>query len=183
MRSATILVLIAIATTANAKPPAPPPAEPAIELRVEGRQLKYTYDLSSLFDKSMWRVLEDNGYSEITVEVRLRDAKEVVRVTQYHTLKIELLSSGKVRLMTTARRGKIYKDRKSALEALSSVRGRPIRAKQFAGEAGHLELTVLVNPVQVFAFPDEPSPLAEQKVVPRTYYDRKMELRSKPVTP
>jgi hypothetical protein len=193
-----VLTVLMSAAIANASPPegqaqaenrqkkVPPvvaAAEPAVELRVEGKFLRYRYDLSTLFDKQMWRVLEDNGYSEITVEVRLLDAGEKVRVSQYHTLKVELLDSGKVRVMKTARRGKIYKNREAAVADLTSVRGRPIRADEFGGEVGHMEVTVLVNPVQVFAFPDEEAPVADRQVVPRTYYDRKMELRSKRLTP
>lgn len=186
-----------LAQVASADPPpqptSPPPQPPlqqaqdddgprdrSVELRVEGRYLKYSYDLSGLFDTQLWRVLEDNGYSEITVEVNLRDAQDQVRLTQHHTLKIELLESGKVRVMTSARRGKIYPDREAMIRDLQRVRGKPIRAIEFPSEEGHLELVVLVNPVQVYSFPDEDTPLAERRVVPRTFYDRRVELRSRP---
>lgn len=192
--AAPTLVAIALSLLAPAALATPPaketkqartsdkvPAEPAIELRMEGRNLKYTYDLSRLFDKALWRVLEDYGYSEITVEVRLMDDKAKVRTTHYHTLKLELLDNGRVRVMTSPRRGKVYKTRDEMLRAFTRVKGKPIRAKEFGTSQGHLELTVLVNPVSVYSFPESEAPVAAQEIVPKTYYDRKLELRSNAV--
>ena len=182
-----ILLLVLVATsTAFATPPppnAPPRTEPSLSLQVHEGMLEYTYDLSSLFDSNLWKVLEDNGFSEIAVEVRVRDAKEQVRVRQYHTLKIHLLESGRVRVMTSRRRGKIYPNRQAMQEALSSVRGRPIPATEFTGMQGHMELVALVNPVQVYAFPTQEGPLAQRQVVPHVDYDGKLVARSRAFRP
>ncbi len=170
-------IVLIVSDLASAK--TPPRSEPTITFKHDGDLLKYTYDLSTVFDRSMWRVLEENGYSEIMVEVRVRDASEKVRHTQYHSFKVELLSRGRVRVMTTRRRGRIYSSRIELLNGLRSVPGTPIPAKSFAGESGHIELVVLVNPVQVYGFPVADTPLAHRQVIPKTYYDRRLEMRSK----
>jgi len=192
--TAIIITSSCIATVAMAKPPAtetaPPThnsksgqqaahrAEPAVELQLQDGKIAYNYDLRDIFDKDMWKVLEENGYSEITVETRVLDAAGKLQGTQYHQLKIELLPSGKVRVMTSPRRGRIYASRAKMLEALARVSGEPMQAPNFKGNTGHLELIVLVNPVKVYAFPDDGAPVADRKVIPRTVYDRKLELRS-----
>jgi hypothetical protein len=158
--------------------PVSPEVEPEVELTLANGELNYTYDIRDIFDDALWAVLKKNGYSEITVEVRLLDAVDAVRTTQFHQLKIELLDSGRVRVMTTPRRGRIYKNRAAMVTALGRLPGRPMAAGDFAGTSGHLELVVLVNPVKVYSFPENDSEMAEQRVVPKTYYDRKLELRS-----
>jgi hypothetical protein len=184
--------LLGSAQQSAAGPPSAPPKQgvevsnsepgtevsPAVELTLANGELNYTYDIRDIFDDALWAVLKKNGYSEITVEVRLLDSAEAVRTTQFHQLKIELLDSGRVRVMTTPRRGRIYKDRAEMVTALGRLPGRPMAAGDFAGTRGHLELVVLVNPVKVYSFPENGSEMAEQRVVPTTYYDRKLELRS-----
>lgn len=177
------IVFVGVGIAGARTPPPPAKGEPAVTLRLDGKLLKYTYDLSTVFDPAMWKVLEDNGYSEITVQVRLRDAADKVTLSQYHSLKIELLERGRVRVMTSRRRGRIYKSRHLLLSGLKTVPGTPIAAKDFAGSAGHLELVVLVNPVQVYDFPARDAPLAKRQVVPRTYYDRRVEMRSRSFHP
>lgn len=184
----TLTTLLALTFTSSAvadhkkdrDKPAVAARAPAVVAELKGKLLMYHYDLARAFDKNLWRVLEDNGYSEIIVEVRVRDGQDKIQHTQFHTLKIELLASGKVRVMTTQRKGRIYKDRAEMLKDLAHVRGKPIQAKHFSGDEGHLELIVLVNPVKVYAFPDQDAPVADKRVVPKTYYDRKMELRTRP---
>ena len=165
------------------EPPQPRPVEPGIELQWEQHYLKFTYDLSGLFDPELWRVLEENEESEITVEVRLLDPKDRVRDTQHHVLKLELLSDGKIRLQTSPRRQQVFPNRAEMLRDISQVRGRPIRSELFSGEEGRLEIVVLVNPVQVYSFPEEDTPLADQRVVPRVVFDRRVELHSPQIMP
>ena len=62
---------------------------------------------------------------------------------------------------------------------MKRVAGEPLEAKRFQGSSGHLEVVVLVNPVKVYAFPANDRPVADQRVVPRTVYDRRLELRSR----
>ena len=176
---AVLAASFAIAATSLAKPP----PDAAVELHVDGKDLKYTYDLSGMFDKDLWAALESNRDNEITVEVRLLDAKDRVRVTQYHRLRIELLSGGRLRVGDTPARSTLYKSRAALLAALTKIPGKPIKVEDFATADGHIEVVVLVNPVEVYSFPDEDAPVADRKVIPQTYFDRKVELRSRSVTP
>lgn len=181
MTITTVAATALLAGTSRASPPAQAaeaPAAPAVELRMDGKLLRYTYDLTGMFDAQLWEALERNRDNEITIEVRLLDAGDNVRVTQYHRLRIELLEGGRLRV-GDAPRSVVYKSRAAMLAALNRVPGKPIRAEEFAGSDGHLEVVVLVNPVQVYSFPDEDAPVAERKVVPQTFFDRKHELRSR----
>jgi hypothetical protein len=172
------------AATAMAAPPAEPPVgpvEPAIELRLTGDVYRYTYDLTTVFDDGMWKVLEDNGFSEILIQVNLVDGKDQLRISQHHQLKVDLLAGGAVRLTSGPKQEEVYPSRAAMLKALKAVKGKPIAATEFPSDQGYLDMLVLVNPVKVFDFPDGGTDGVA--VGERTVYDRKLEVRSAALIP
>ena len=178
MRVGWMVSAFSVASTAFAAPPAAPieAAEPVIEMHVVGDQLAYTYDLTPVFDEAMWKVLSENGFSEILIQVNLVDSAEKLRLTQHHQLKVELLDKGQIRLTTGPKQETIYPSRATMLKALRAVRGQPIPAAKFASNDGYLDMLVLVNPVRIFDYPEGG---AEGVAVgERVVYDRKIEARS-----
>lgn len=155
-------------------------AEPAIELHAKGNFLTYTYDLAPIFDAALWKVLEDNGYSEILIQVSVVDAVQAVRLKQHHRLEVTLLRDGQVQLTSGPGRATTFTTRLAMLQALRAVPGKPIAASEFNGDQGYLDMLVLVNPVQVF---DYPAGAQEEGVAvgERTVYDRRAAARSRPI--
>jgi hypothetical protein len=154
----------------------------AVTLRVEGKHLQYEYDLSSMFDPQLWSVLEKNQDNHIIIEVRLRDSANRIRVRQYHRLQLVVLKGDRVRVTSDGVRTKTYPTRGHLLQALRRVPGKPILADQFSGERGFLEIVAMVNPYAVYSFPQGDESVASGRVVPRTYFDRKLHLRSTPIS-
>lgn len=183
----TGLATIVIGTAALAGPPAKSSGskspEPHIELKVDGKDLKYTYDLRGLFDSKLWAVLKKNKSNEILVEVSLLDSRRRTLVRQYHRLNLSFLTDGKIRLATGPKDRRVFKNSALMLKALRRIPGTPIAASDFSGTVGHLEIQAMVNPVKVYSFPNEERPVASGKVEPRTYFDRKVELKSLPLKP
>jgi hypothetical protein len=154
----------------------------AVNLRVQGKHLQYEYDLSSMFDAQLWSVLEKNQDNHITIEVRLRDSSNRIRVRQYHRLQLTVLKGDRVRVTSDGVRTKTYPTRRALLQALRRVSGKPILAEQFSGKRGFLEIVAMVNPYAVYSFPQGDEAVANGPVVPRTYFDRKLHLRSTPIS-
>ena len=155
---------------------------PSVNLRVEGKLLQYEYDLSGLFDATLWSVLEKNQDNLITIEVRLLDSANRVRIKQYHRIQLVVLKGGAVRVTSDGIRSKTYTNRERLARALQKVSGKPILASQFSGQQGFLEIVALVNPYAVYSFPKTDKAIARGTVIPRTYFDRKLQLRSSPIS-
>ncbi|MBT9556182.1 MAG: hypothetical protein IV100_09145 [Myxococcales bacterium] len=189
MRRLLLLTLLSAVPAFAAAPPAEETrrdparadaAEPAIELHAKGDVLTYTYDLAPIFDAALWKVLEDNGYSEILIQVSVVDAGQAVRLKQHHRLEVTLLGEGKVQLTSGPGRATTYPSREAMLKALRAVPGKPIAATEFSGDQGYLDMLVLVNPVQVFDYPAGPRDDGVA-VGERTVYDRRAAARSRPI--
>ena len=180
-------LLLSLPAIAGAAPPAPLEQPGAIELRVTGDELTYTLDLSTLFDRKMWKALSKHPENEITIEVSLKNEQDQRLSSQYHRFRLREQRDGRLELVDDAAGPKAkpqtFKSRAAFLAALTKVRGQPIPVAKFGGTRGHVEVTALVNPVQVFQLPENDSPVADGELRPKTFFDHKVEVRSKTLTP
>ena len=171
----TVFLGIAMAmlcSTAYAESNAP------IQLQRKGESLHYQVDLSGLLDETIWRVLEKNGSNIITVEVRLRDKTDTVQMRQHHTIRLNCMRKGTMQLGLNADSLRTFSSRTKVLAALKNTRGTPIQSANFQGERGYLEVIAMVNPYQVYSYPTVEQKLAKKTVQPKTYFDRRLRLRS-----
>ena len=150
-----------------------------VKLHPKGTSLHYVVDLSSLVDASLWTLLERNRQNLITVDVRLRDITDGVRMRQSHSIRLNFISTKQIVLTVDQNPSRIFSKRKDVLRALQTLPGTPIVAEQFKGSRGYLEVIAMVNPYRVYSYPSDNTAVAHQDVVPKTYYDRRLRLRSK----
>ena len=107
-----------------AKAPLPPP----IKLTIKSGQLHYHYDLSGMFDKVLWRMLNKNRNNEITIEVRLIDQSNKPLVTHFHQLGITHIKNGRLKVNGLGAKSTIYHSRAHLVRSLRNVPGKPIEA-------------------------------------------------------
>ena len=154
-------------------------AEPPIELELKKAELHFSYDLSGLFDDSMWSRMAQEGSNEILVEVRMVDGDGNELMSQYHQLQVCMVGNKQVRLSTGPGNVRLYSSRKEMVNALSRVPGTPIAESAFSGRDGFLEVVAFLNPVTVYNFPETVDGDSEQQVVSQRVFDRSLALRSK----
>ena len=122
--------------------------------------------------------LERNETNIITVEVRLRDNADKVQMRQHHTIRLNWLPKGTIQLGLNTNSVRRLSSRSDVLKALKNTQGTPIKSANFQGERGYLEVIAMVNPYQVYSYPTSEQKLAKKTVQPKTYFDRRLRLRS-----